>query len=106
MTLPSGHVIRVLRGEVSELWVTAIESKAVALDAVEILSGADPSEIKYENEMSASEAASFGLSSGETRRVDLCEASENVVRSGSLRDVLARFSRTFDVFRRKYAQHR
>ena len=43
MTLPSGHVIRVLRGEVSELWVTAIESKAVALDAVEILSGADPS---------------------------------------------------------------
>jgi hypothetical protein len=70
MTPPAGHAIRVLRGEVQELWITAIESKPVALDAVEILSGADPSEIKYESEMASADIANLGFFSGETRKVD------------------------------------
>lgn len=100
MGLPAGHAIRVHRGEVQELWVTAIESKAVALDAVEILSGADASEINYENEMSSVEIARFGLSVGETRRVDLPGASTNFVRLNSFLDVLVHPSRVLNIFRR------
>ena len=100
MVLSAGHAIRVQRGEVQELWITAIESKAVALDAVEILSGADASEIKYENEMSTAEIVSFGLSVGETRRVDLSEGSAHLVRANSLRDILVHPSRVLNIFRR------
>jgi hypothetical protein len=67
----AGHAVRVIRGKAKELWIAAIESKAVALDTVEILSRADPSQIQYEGEMSGAEVAKFGLSSGEARRIDV-----------------------------------